>query len=306
MNIYFRLIRVFFCCDDCSDGQTPTSNFLSNGHLEVFYFTVAYGLTRWEVWSPLSAEYVDETKVHATSECSGSSVRIFKNMNYSVLDCHDWSRVILLENSLLPHWPLVNANLLNHFHFDSGLSDSGGIGEWHRFGTSTDGNTMNWSILISTSGSDGNSGSGLKYLAMNCGAGSTGTCGPMGTQAIYQDIPVSKICFGCSYLVGVNARTEQGQGGIQIAAQILSENSTVLWQNVISDVVSADNGDGRSGESASIYLSSKFISNMVTIPDFSSYSVYVMRFEIIPMDTKTYYIVDAFVNRFPGGGDLTV
>ena len=270
----------------------------------MFYFTMEYGLTRWEVWTPLSdmksAEHLEKQNLRAASECSGSSIRSFKNMSYYILDCHDWSRVILLENSLLPRWPLVNSNLLSHFHFDSGLSDAEGFCDWHRFGTSTDGGTMNWSIVISTSGSDGNSGSGLKYLAMNCGAGSTGSCGPLGTQAIYQDIPASKICFGCSYLVGVNARTEQGEGGLQIAVQILSTDGTVLWHNVISDSLSADNGDGRSEESSSIYLSCKFISDVITIPDFSNYSIFSMRFELIPMDANTYYILDAFVNRFPG------
>ena len=28
-------------------------NFLLNGHLEVFYFTREYGITRWEVWTPI-------------------------------------------------------------------------------------------------------------------------------------------------------------------------------------------------------------------------------------------------------------
>lgn len=298
---------------ETNDGIHPTTNFIEHGHLEVFYFTKEYGITRWEVWSPAVTHTIMTPPPHhphhpvssQLAECSGSNTAVFKGMNFTIVNCHDWSNVQVLQSPILPKWPLVTANLLSHFHFDSGLVDAWqettAVGYWHRFGTSSDGNLINWSIMVSTSGSDDANGSGLKYLAMNCGAtNSDAKCGSPGSQAIYQDIDMKDICESCTYLYGVNARTTSGAGSLSLALQLLSIEGAVVWQDVFTDHLTSDNGDGREGEAQSIYLSSKFISKTVTLPNnFVELQPMYLRFLIIPVDTNTFCVVDAFVNRFP-------
>jgi hypothetical protein len=285
---------------ETDDGTTPTSNFLANGHLEVFYFTVQYGITRWEVWAVPGSEYSVKGRKNMMTECSGSSTQTFKSQTFEIIACHDWSNVKVLDSPVVPVWPVVNANLLSHFHFDSDLSDKpSGMGVWYRFGTSPAGNLINWSILTSTASSDANNGAGMKYLALNCGAGSDGKCGDSGTQAIYQDIPAKTLCSGCGVMFGVNARTASGTGCLSIALQVLDTSNNVQWQEVTTDCIAADNGDGRGTEAQSVYLSSKFFYKLTVLPSYSLANTSAVRFLMLPNDAATFYVVDAFVNRYP-------
>jgi hypothetical protein len=292
------------------DGSTPTANFLTNGHLEVFYFTVQYGLTRWEVWAPTSsadgghstthhkgktAEHIAEAD--SLNECSGSSSAVFKGQSFTITNCHDWSAVRLLDPPVLPSWPVVNANLLQYFHFEGGMSEEASEkGLWHRFGSSSDGHETNWSVQSSVS--DG----GMAYLSVNCGAGAGATCGPSGSQAVYQDIPLevlSENVWG-NLLYGVNVKTAEGTGSFTLALQLLDTEGAVVWQDVVTDsTVSSSAG---SLQTESIYLTTAFLSKTVVLPSSSEVvrgDLTALRFLMIPNDEKTYYIVDAFVNPYP-------
>jgi hypothetical protein len=282
---------------ETDDGVNPTSNFMQQGHLEVFYFTKEYGITRWEVWAPI----VDSISRSASgwTECSGSQYGTFKKVNFTKINCHDWSNVKVLGQSVLPAWPLVNANLLQHFHFESSkyLVDSNSlVGLWHRFGG------IDWGIGLSSGGSDNNNGVGVSYLSVSCGASS---CGQAGSQAVYQDVPFvfsnNSNISSYRFLYGVNAKTVSGTGSLQIALQALDSGNKVKWQNVVTcEDLRDDNGDGRAGEAESVYLSSRFISSTVTIPnDASTVGVNLLRFLIIPNTPKTFQIVDSFLNPFP-------
>jgi hypothetical protein len=302
------------------NGYTPTDNFLANGHLEVFYYTELYGLTRWEVWVPKESYlnsnatgvntdnrvYKKNKKygprftsnatsygVTSSSECSGNGSSEYKGISFVVTDCHDWSRVVA-SSGILPAWPVVNANLLAHPHFEAkGFSDScqsnavsakithprGGssTGVWCRYGD------INWSALVSTGGGDASDGgSGVAYLATNCAGADPAPCGVSGSMAVYQDISVdestvSMICDNCTYLVGVNARREvdTGTGTILVTVQLLGEQNSfgevaVLWETQCSGEVQEDNGDGRGSETDSVYLSSAFVHCTVTLPVLTS------------------------------------
>lgn len=294
---------------ETDDGATPTDSFLQQGHLEVFYYTMEYGLTMWEVWTPMSvyiqSRSMEQLHIAASNECSGPENRVFKGLTYTVTDCHDWSNVQFINSSGVLQWPLVNSNLLRHSHFvsDDALSDDESIvGLWHRFGLSADGHSVNWVSSVSTGGSDGSSGSGVAFLAMNCGASAGSNCGPPGSQAIYQDVllPLNTYpaCAECSYLYGVNVRTEIGTGSLSIAVQLLDDNNYVVWQDLHTDAnILSDNGDGRGNESASVYLSAKFISKSVKFPVLDI-EVSKLRFLIIPNDPTTFNILDGFLNVF--------
>eukprot|EP00602_Paraphysomonas_sp_CaronLab_P003780 CAMPEP_0185033064 /NCGR_PEP_ID=MMETSP1103-20130426/21690_1 /TAXON_ID=36769 /ORGANISM="Paraphysomonas bandaiensis, Strain Caron Lab Isolate" /LENGTH=450 /DNA_ID=CAMNT_0027569201 /DNA_START=315 /DNA_END=1667 /DNA_ORIENTATION=- len=279
---------------ETDDGITPTQNFLDNGHLEVFYFTQLYGLTRWEVWVP-----TESSSGNPSPDCNGPGTGSFKSQSFVIENCHDWSNIVLLSEPVLPEWPVVNANLLKHFHFDSGLLDADkGPGYWYRFGLSTDGNLINWSIMTSSDGPDTN----MKYLAMNCGAAEGAHCGEAGTQAIYQDIPISKsfIEQQQSFLYGANVRTAAGSGSFSIVLQVLNNEGSVLWQDMVTESVVEDNGDGRGNESESVYLSCKFIFRQTSVTTISDEeSVSRLRYLLIPNDENTFFVADTFVNLFP-------
>lgn len=321
------------------DGKTPTDNFLANGHIEVFYYTEIYGLTRWEVWFPADSKAHQaqlaqgNSSVRSAAECSGTGTGVYKDITFVITDCHDWSNVKPASTSAtaitIPQWPVVNSNLLQHSHFEAaGLSETYKLGLWGRFGSSPAGNLINWSALISTSGGDANDGTGMAYLAFNCGAGSDNLCGTPGSQAVYQDIAVdSRICGDCVYLFGANLRTAPGTGSgtVQFALQLLSTSSSsvnlsvhnitsnadgsvqkvdaaVVWQQSFSATIQEDNGDGRGSEAQSVYLSAKFVSDLATLPaDIlgGNTAGFVLRYLILPVTANTFHVSDAFCNRFP-------
>lgn len=278
---------------ETDDGTTPTANFLDRGHLEVFYFTREYGLTRWEVWTPQHQRPTGGNK----SECSGPDTATYKGTPFVIQYCHDWSSAVPLTSAVLPSWPLPAANLLKYSHFEAGFSDGSGMGLWHRFGRSPAGYLVNWSSLVSTGGGDGAYGSGMRYLATNCGAGAGSGCGPGGTQAIYQDIPASRFRSEGAVLYGIDARSESGTGQLQVALQVVDGSGRVLWQDVSGTTLAPDNGDGRPGEAASVYRSSAFVGNRATLPSLAGASF--VRFLILPISPGTFDVVDAFVNPYP-------
>jgi len=281
---------------ETDDGVTPTASFLSQGHLEVFYFTQQYGIARWEVWVPSVSAAARSGRIGGSpGECSGSTDAIFKGVQFDITNCHDWTNVQLVDTPAAPLWPVVNANLLQHFHFDAGLSDTDTkTGIWHRTGSSSDGHELNWSLRTSTAASDANNGKGTAYVAINCGTdgASGGICGAAGAQGIYQDLPLSQTVSGCQYLYGANIRPESGEGSVSVTLQLVDAVGTVSWQQQISSSVSVDDGV------ESVYLGSQFVYGVATLPVDTDNGT-VVRFMITPGDLNTYYILDSYVNCIP-------
>lgn len=315
---------------ETDDGINPTASFLAQAHLEVFYYTQFYGLTRWEVWQPLAQNPPNNGNVE--KQCSGSAEATYKNVKFIKIDCHDWSAVRSLGDApVLPPWPLVNGNLLSKFHFGAGSLAADATRSkipsslWHRFGTSKLGHVTNWSLKVGKDSTDSKNGNGVNYLAINCGvSGPDDACGPLGSQGVYQDVPIStamaltasksKLSSGTksnisasnTFLFGANVRTQTGTGTFQVALQLLSISGKVLWQEVAVDSVGSDNG---AQVPESIYLSCKFISKVVDVPTMQSLTTIhakvksdppqTLRLVLIPGDDKTYFILDAFLNKFP-------
>jgi hypothetical protein len=263
-----------------------------SGNIERFYFTREYGLTRWEAWNRTAPTPAP------TQYCSGPRSIIVKGRQYYYADCRDWSATTALLTSKVQPWPLVNANLLQYPHFSTGgfANNNQGQGLWHRFYPAP-GPVLNWSARVSTTGGDNRHGPGTAYLAMNCGANQ---CPSSGTQAVYQDIAIEKFCSQCSYVYGVNARREAGDGDLFLALQVVN-NGAVVWQDVAGKRLRPDNGAGGYAQADSVVRSSAFVSNVVTLPSLSglrSPSAYV-RFLILPGTEGNFNIVDAYVNPMP-------
>ncbi|NOT88083.1 MAG: hypothetical protein HOP03_07865 [Lysobacter sp.] len=263
-----------------------------SSNIERFYFTREYGLTRWEAWNEIAPTPAP------TPYCSGPQSIVVKDKPYYYADCRDWSATIALQTSKVQPWPLVNANLLQYAHFNqSGFVDHNQVqGYWHRFYPPA-GPVLNWSASVSVTGGDNRYGSGTAYLAMNCGSTQ---CPPPGTQAVYQDIPIEKFCSQCSYLYGVNARREAGDGDLYLALQVV-RNGVVVWQDVTGKHLAPDNGFGGYAQADSVVRSSAFVSNVVNLPSLAgmrSPNAFV-RFLILPGAPNNFNIVDAYVNPLP-------
>jgi hypothetical protein len=131
-------------------------------HIERFYFTRAYGLTRWERWE-------NNRGAPRTEGCNGPTAE----GTFRRVDCRDWTQVFADETPTPAEvWPTPYAasNLVRNHDFGSGAG-----APWERMGTSTTGAMTN--VLV-VRDADGNAN-----LATNC----AGPCSP--GQNVYQDVP---------------------------------------------------------------------------------------------------------------------
>lgn len=278
-------------------GYEPNdiAGFKQHGHLEVFYFTKEYGITRWEVWTPTDQ---NPTK---TSDCTVPTTSTYQGITFVISACRDWSTVTPVTSSAIPLWPIPNMNLLSYPHFDNGGFDDStqNLQLWHRFGKSPAGNLINWSTRNSTVASDQRySSTGVRYLSVNCGAGSDGQCGTGGSQAIYQDLPISMFS-NTTYGYGVSIRSEGGTGTFQAALQEIDSSGHVIWQDVAQDThITSDNGpDQNPDQPKSVYLSSKFVGKTVTIPILSG--AVKIRFLMLPINSPTFDILTSWLAPYP-------
>ena len=73
-------------------GFQRNQRFLAQGHLETFYFTQLYGLTRWENWAPAQQGKM----LKDTNRCNGSTERVYNDVKFYLADCRDYSATALL------------------------------------------------------------------------------------------------------------------------------------------------------------------------------------------------------------------
>lgn len=270
----------------------------NEGHVEVFYFTREYGMTRWEAYQPVSQGYAADT-----NDCSGPATMTYKGVNFTRVACVDPLKIIAPASAVGPVWPVEDINLLQHSHFDTagdGDWTAGDlVGIWYRGGKSKEGNLINWTWGNSRATSDlRESTTGPSYIGTNCG----GTCTGQYVQELYQEIPINKFISNGMYAYGADVRTEGGQGTMMITLQEIDKtNNKVLWQDSFQDTVVKDNGpDQDPDQPNSVYLSSKFISKTVQIPIISGATV--MRYYFTPLTSAvTFDILDGWIAPWPQG-----
>lgn len=166
-------------------GFRDDPGFRQQGHLEIFYFTEFYGLTRWEVWSPV------EQGGRASAECAGTQPRRWRGVAFVITDCHDWSRIVPAEPPTRLAWPLPVANLLRHFHFGPGFE---------RVWRTRDGAPVDErSIRLSSLPADTLRGRpGVRTLALGA--------------PIHQDVPVEALRDGATYAFGASGHAATPAG----------------------------------------------------------------------------------------------
>lgn len=277
------------------EGAANMANFVANGHLEVFYFTLLYGVTRWEVWTPSAQPGVTADQ----GTCNGNPSNItYQNLSFTRTACRDWSTVSIGDapGAMSGFWPAPGQNLLQNYHFDNG-----GITPWQRFGNSLDsGSVINWSLMQSTAPLDSYIGGvtsgryfpGVRYIATNC----AGKCS--GSQAIFQDVPIDNITMGSTYFFGASTRSESASGAqVKLTLSLIDAGGNVL------QTVSSLNGSLANTQTNplwrsfsgtdSIMLASGFFGQYATVPIDSRAAA--LRWSYSPQSPQNIDIVDAWL-----------
>jgi hypothetical protein len=304
-----------------SKGNPLYESNMKEGHLEVFYFTKIYGVTRWEDWAPVGqlnnydqpselrnhalitakdcAKPIPEvgqwlvqptdlpsTKGHQILATTYSGQDGIKHM-YVLLDVRDWSGVTIL-NSPQPPPPCPNSlqNLLENSHFDNGT-----LKPWLSGGTEAEQNSSDCTLMQSKTATDtqfaqNGSEGGVRYLALQ----SSG-------REIHQDVPVGNLKNGV-YKITLKLRPEKISGTMRIMLQQVDANGKIVSTDidVKKTVNSTNSGHHYDGVhdahlNASVYLASTLISRSgrVAIHPETTH----LRFVAAPQSEGTFDLVDA-------------
>ncbi len=255
-----------------SHGYSNDPSFVTSGHIETFYFTKLYGVTRWEAWYPTQPNRPPQGVV----TCNGSSTTVYQGIPMTRVDCRDWSATQVIAPAVHPVWPVPDLNLLSNFHF------SGSLSPWK-----TTGSAITAAVATSTTQADRH----VFYLSLGC----RGACQP--GQMIYQDIPISKVKSGTLYDYAIAAVSHGAAGGtlavslnqVDSTGRILDERSFVMTVPTAVTTVG-----GSMTDAVSVYRAETFTGD--TKPPISlKPGAKSLRFGIKPQSMITFDIVDAWV-----------
>jgi hypothetical protein len=186
--------------DHYGGADIPTAD-----HLERFYFTRVYGLTRWERWENNRGTPRQEGCNGAVTE--GTLRRV---------DCRDWTHVIpdpLPTPAALWPTPYAPSNVVRNHDFGSGRFDP-----WERLGASTSGMITNVSVITD--------GDGSHHLATNC----AGECSP--GQNVFQDIP--RAGLNGAYRFGIRAWSEGGPGSLELVVFQRDARAAIVQRDAVT------------------------------------------------------------------------
>ena len=255
-------------------GYSNSPTFVTNGGLEVFYFTKQYGLTRWEAWAPAAQNW----PLQPTPTCVGPTTMTYAGMPFTLKDCRDWSVTIVgSAPEPAPVWPVPDTNLLANFHF------TGSTTSWTKSGRKTVATPQR-----STTSDDTHFGPGVSYLSLGCG----GLC--QSGQQIYQDIPITKIKAGLAYDFALSAVSHGSTGGtLSVKLDQINSKGSVLHSD--SFTVTVPTAFRSYSDANSVYLAETFAS-ATSAPISILPGAAAMRFSISPLTSNvTVDVVDIWV-----------
>jgi len=250
-------------------------------HLERFYFTDLYGLTRWEAWVP-SAEHVKPADT-----CGGAIEMTYEGTSFTLAGCRDWS-VVTLNNPPKPHfpWPYPVANLLHDWHFSDPQ-----MTPWQRTGDKSEpGTEIEWHREVSRAPADlrlSQTHVGVRYLEIACGR----ACASH--QAIYQDVPIAGLKPGAAYDYGFGGVVDGNRDGIiEVTLSERDQAGKELWHSSFDATVKT----GYRGKKAvdSVYDASLMF--LETSPPVAvEPSAVSLRLSLSPRDPVRYDILDTWL-----------
>ncbi len=314
-----------------SSDPKIVSTWMANGHLEVFYFTKLYGLTRWEFWVADSqftnggrepAAQTQQRAAGVSGRClplqtetpvsftpaGGSSAATRFTMSYqgtgfTMTDCRDWTNIVVQNPPAQPPaWPVTALNLLHNFHFTEGSMEK--LAGWNT------GLAKHASVQLSATKDDTTKDTptplrGVVYLRFGCSNG----CGD--NETLFQDLPVEATTpHTALYTLGAIARSEAGSGKLEIELTQLGADHGVLSKTAFTaDLAAQEMGCDshgqhcrtysydRAGATGSIVLSSTFVNK--SFPVTLAPGARILRFSLTPRSKTDLDVVSAWLMRTP-------
>ncbi len=270
-------------------GTPERPAFLARGHLEVFYFTRLYGLTRWETWRPIQ-QIVDwgRQAEHVRTVCGGPHDMTYRGVALIMTACRDWSAVTIAATPRPPPpWPIPDLNLLRNFSFAAGIRGwavSGGDGAPPLGGASRIANSR----LPRDTTYVQLGGSGLRFLAIDCAQ----KCLSLSqTVMLPAGFPASRLVFAATI------RSEEAPGSVRLTLAQLDKTGKMLGESAVTALVAP--GNDRFTGSESELLSSTFV--IGPRPVAINPRTRAVRFAISPVSPGTFDITDAWLMPSPGG-----
>ena len=296
------------------------------GHLEVFYFTNLYGLSRWERWAPEfqfdsdgreAAAVTQQRAAGVTTRCkpltgqtpapftregvTTPSVKvsmIHEGQSFIMTDCRDWTNIVVEPKPTNPPvWPVSALNLLSNFHFNGASVDA--LTNWNTA------SLIHGQSRISKTKEDTTKNSlspraGVAYLRIDCSEGCH-------SERLFQEVPVTQtIKPRYGYSLGVIARTESTTGELELSLSQLDDSGAILTTNyyiarLSSEQSACDWGGGNCRQfsynprnnSGSVILSSDFVQH--TFPIQLSDHTKALRFTIAPKSASVFNLVSAWL-----------
>ena len=138
-------------------------------HLERFYFTDMYGLTRWEVWYPKGEK-------DAKPSCADNPEMSFHGIGFVETACRDWSATEIFDPPLprFP-WPYPERDLLTNWHFGEDA-----LAPWRSEASAHANHPLELKLGSSNTTSDTRfapRGGGVRFLHVDCVGGCAGDFG---------------------------------------------------------------------------------------------------------------------------------
>jgi hypothetical protein len=266
-------------------GDNPDS-----GHMELWYFTVPYGPTRWEVWSAASC-LASSCRSYIQSGCAGVTATMTvpyngSNYTYYRTNCADWEQGVLLsyQGSTVPTLPLPQQNLLANFHFSSDRVDTS-----QRATAWEIADSLQFVQLQSSAPGDTGSGRypGLRYAKMSCGTRCSS--GASLSQSIV-------LKGGGVYSFGAEIRASS-PGTIRVSLSQLDKDGQVLGKPSVVTAPVDSRGDGSNCatlggiENCAVYIGER--DHLVVEPGAEK-----LRIALLPLVPGIDYdVTDVFLSR---------
>ena len=246
-------------------------------HLERFYFTDMYGMTRFEAWWPKGQKELNPA-------CADNPEMTYHGIGFVATACTDISATDLLDppRPRFP-WPYPQTNLLSNWHFAEAS-----LAPWQHEPAAAD-NGLDWNVDVSRTELDtrhSRQEGGVKFLRIDCRE-------DCARSTVYQDIPASRTGGATRFDYGFSAvGGSDGTGVVNASLSLLDQTGQVLWSDSFDATV--ENNYLGIGPSQSVYRASRtFLHTSEETP--SVRGAQSLRLTLSPKTPGRIDILDAWV-----------
>jgi hypothetical protein len=254
---------------------TPLRRF----HIERFYFTDMYGITRFEAWWPKGAK-------DPNPACADNPEMNYHGIDFVATACTDISATEILDPPRPRFsWPYPQLNLLSNWHFAEPS-----LAPWRQVTTSSVNKDLETKVGVSRTQLDtrfSKQAGGVRFLQIDCGEGCAAS------SAIFQDIPASLLGGAIRFDYGFSGVAESAEpAAVKASLSLIDRSGHVLWSDSFDATVETNYRGIEPSES--IYrASSVFLHTSETIP--SVHGAQSLRLTLSPEIRGRIDILDAWV-----------